>query len=125
MQADYAALREGSLFELVNLINWDNVHIHFKRASLRNVTGVPAALKTLASDWAADIRANQTARLLEGATPVAGFVRLGAAAQRLATDLASLPRNTAVRALMCIFLCFFASGTLLVSGVRLYARFLF
>ena len=81
-QADYAALRDGSLIELANLINWDAVHVHFVRAAVRDVHGLHALTAALTRDWATDIRAHQTARVLEGATPVAGFVRVGTAAVR-------------------------------------------
>lgn len=91
MQADYTALREGSLFELVNLVNWNNVRIEFKAASLQCVHGAEALLRLLAGRWLADIRSNQAVRVLEGATPVASFVRLGTAVHRLASHAATMP----------------------------------
>eukprot|EP00892_Ulva_mutabilis_P006810 jgi/Ulvmu1/4500/UM002_0226.1 len=91
---DYAALREGSLFELVNLVNWNNVRVEFKAASLQRVHGAEALLRLLAARWLSDIRSNQAARVLEGATPVASFVRLGAAVHRLAAHAATMPIST-------------------------------
>lgn len=96
LQTDYAALREGSLFELVNLVCWNNVRIDFKTASLQSVHGVQALLRLLIGRWVADIRANQAVRVLEGATPVASFVRLGSAVHRLASHAATLPVNSQV-----------------------------
>ena len=97
LQTDYTALREGSLFELVNLVCWNNVRIDFKTASLQSVHGAQALLRLLIGRWVADIRANQAVRVLEGATPVASFVRLGSAVHRLASHAATLPVNSQVR----------------------------
>lgn len=96
MQTDYTALREGSLFELVNLVNWNNVRVEFKAASLQRVHGAEALLRLLAGRWLADIRSNQAVRVLEGATPVASFVRLGTAVHRLASHAATMPIATQV-----------------------------
>ena len=102
MQADYAALRDGSLLELVNLIDWSNVVLSFKAAALRRVHGAAAVGSLLLAQWLADIRANQTVRVLAGATPVAGFVRVGTAVHRLAADVSAVPMATRVR---CNFAC--------------------
>jgi hypothetical protein len=101
VQTDYAALREGSLFELVNLVRWNNVRMDFKAASLQQVHGVSALLRLLCGRWVADIRANQAVRVLEGAKPVASFVRLGSAVHRLAAHAATLPVNSQVRWRAC------------------------
>ena len=102
LQTDYAALREGSLFELVNLVCWNNVRIDFKKASLYSVHGVQALLRLLIGRWVADIRSNHAVRVLEGATPVASFVRLGTAVHRLAAHAATLPVNSQVCSIRCI-----------------------
>ena len=96
LQVDYTALRDGSLLELINLIEWNNVKLRFKAATLRRVHGAAALVQLLASHWLADIRANQTTRVLAGATPVAAFVRLGTAVHRLASDAAALPATVQV-----------------------------
>jgi hypothetical protein len=97
LQMDYAALREGSLLELTNLVDWNNVVLRFKAAALRRVHGAAALAQLLAAHWLADIRANQAVQVLAGAKPVAAFVRLGTAVHRLAADAAALPATVQVR----------------------------
>lgn len=104
LQADYAALREGSLLELINLIDWSNVVLTFKAAHLRRVHGAAALSTLLLQHWLADIRANQAVRVLAGATPVAAFVRLGSAVHRLAADAVALPATAQVWPRLCLML---------------------
>lgn len=99
MQADYAALRDGSLQELVNLVDWANVVVRFKAASLQNVHSARALATLLCDQWLADIRSNQAVQMLEGAKPVAAFVRLGAAVHEVASRAVALPQITQVRSI--------------------------
>lgn len=91
VQADYAALRDGSLQELVNLVDWANVVVRFKAASLQNVHSARALATLLCDQWLADMRSNQAVQMLEGAKPVAAFVRLGAAVHEVASRAVALP----------------------------------
>lgn len=91
VQTDYAALREGSLQELVNLVDWANVVVRFKAVSLKNVHGIHAVLTLLGDCWISDIRSNQAVQMLEGAKPVAGLVRVGHALHEMASRAAALP----------------------------------
>ena len=72
------------------------MRVEFKAASLQRVHGAEALLRLLAARWLMDIRSNQAVRVLEGATPVASFVRLGTAVHRLAAHAATMPMVTQV-----------------------------
>jgi hypothetical protein len=71
--------------------------ISFKAASLSRIHGAAALQQLLVARWVADIRANQAVRVLQGARPVASFVRLGTAVHRLAAHAATLPSTSQVR----------------------------
>lgn len=93
---DFTALRDGSLLELVNLIHWHNITLSLPASTLRRIAGPHKAVTELLEGWLAHVRGHQAARVLEGATPVAGIVKLAQALHQLGADAVALPAAVSV-----------------------------
>ena len=74
---DFAALREGSFVELVNLNPIDGMVITLRNVNVDNMVGIGSSLGCVARGWIQDICATQLHKFLTHARPFEPFVNIG------------------------------------------------
>jgi len=82
-RVDVAALRDGSLVELLNLVPWGGIDISFKGLTLAGIQGWDGIGATAAREWLRDIAGTQAHKFLVGIAPVNHICKVGSAVASL------------------------------------------
>lgn len=80
---DLAALKQGSLIELLNLFPLEGVELELQRAVFNGIVGVDTAAQLVAESWLQDITSSQLHKFVAGTGPIRPLSEVGAGAANL------------------------------------------
>ncbi|CAD7702281.1 unnamed protein product [Ostreobium quekettii] len=82
---DLAALRGGSMVEVLNMVRWGGVKVNLKGIRLAGMKGWDTLVEALSKEWTSDVAGTQAHKFVTGIPPFRSFRRIGTAASDLVT----------------------------------------
>jgi len=76
-QIDTAALKDGSLVELLNVLPLEDMILRLSEVEMRNLTGWGSVISELACNWLQDVSSTQMHKFLTRTTPLHPFATIG------------------------------------------------
>jgi autophagy-related protein 2 len=76
-QVDTAALKHGSLVELLNVLPLEEMILRLREVEMRNLTGWGSIISELACNWLQDVSSTQIHKFLTRTTPLHPFATVG------------------------------------------------